>query len=56
MNTEYRVFYNSKKDDEWSGTKAQCENFKKCKVERHKWDSSKFEIKGGFKTRKSFNL
>ena len=56
MKTEYRVFYKNKKDDEWSGSKAECETFKKNRVERHGWDESKFEIKGGFKPREGFSL
>jgi len=55
-NTEYRLFYRGKRDEEWSGTKAQCENAMKFKVERQGWDATKFEIKGGFKPRKGFNL
>ena len=56
METEYRVFYKGKKDDEWSGTKIQCESFIKNRVERHGWDEAKLEIKDGFKPRASFNL
>ena len=54
MKTEYKLFYNKK--EEWSGTKAQCENAKKCKVDRHHWNEEKFEIKGGFKPRLDFSL